>query len=738
MRRTPWIRAGGPRRRKVKQLAVVLALGALGYYGLGRGAAPPPYPAAAYLLDRTGQPLRVVPGPDGFLCDPITLEDTGPWAWKALVAVEDKRFFRHPGVDPLAILRAAAQNTAGRRVVSGASTLTTQIIRMTEPRPRTLRTKAIEAFEALRLESAMSKEEILVQYLNRAPLGGNLVGVQAASRAYFRKDAADLSLAEASLLMGLPQAPSRYRPDRHPARAAARQRKVLERMEACGFITAEQRDTALSTAAAADRDAPPFQAPHFCDLVLRRLRGGMGPAPTTGSGRLRTTLDPTLQAITESAVQQYRDALAARGIDGAAAVIVDVCTGDVLAMVGSPDFFAEQPGAQVNAANVRRSPGSTLKPLIYAAAIDRGAWIPDTILSDRPLAYADYRPLNMDHAYRGDVTLRDALQLSLNIPVLHVAQALGIHAVVASLREFGLSTLDQAPESYGLSVALGSAEVTLLDLATAYAALARGGVWKPYRLMLDEPVSDGRRVLASPASAYLVSSMLEIPAPRTLPIEAGAGGGEWAGAPRAAWKTGTSSGGRDAWTIAYNPEVVVGVWVGTLSGPAPIGATGIRDASPVAFQILRRIVPDGQGPWFERPPEIVDRDLCPAEGRLAGHACPARIPGPMIAGVSTPGLCSAHTPTPGSAPQPLPSLHITSPLNGSTYHRTRGLPADRQQIPLLANTEASATLHWFINGVHLNRHRQGDTVMWPLQRGTHVIACADERGQADQVRITVE
>jgi penicillin-binding protein 1C len=339
----------------------------------------------------------------------------------------------------------------------------------------------------------------------------------------------------------------------------------------------------------------------------------------------------------------------------------------------------------------------------------------------------------MDLAFRGDVTLRDALQQSLNIPALRVAEAFGAEALLDALRSFGLSTLDRTPERYGLGLALGAAEVTLLDLTNAYAALARGGAWIPYRLARQQPESVGRRALVSPAAAYLVNCMLEAPS-RLIDLR---GYGEGADGPRLAWKTGTSSGGRDAWTIAYKPDVVVGVWVGTLSGPAPQGAVGIRDAAPMAFQILRRLYPDKKGPWFPHPPDVVDRDLCPISGQYAGPNCPIHIRGPVITDISQPGLCSTHQSATRSPTHSKAAFHITSPPDGSTYRRTQALPANRQQLPLTADAPEASTLHWFVNGTHLATQRDEQPVSWPLQPGTHTIACADESGHVHQVQILV-
>ena len=672
------------------------------------------YPAATYLLDRHGQPLRVFLGPGDVRCDPIKLDAAGDWTWKALVAVEDKRFFQHPGIDPLALIRAVGQNLRNRAVISGASTLSTQVIRMTEPRPRTVPTKLIEGLRALQLERQRSKPDILTQYLNRAPMGGTLHGVQAASRAYFGKDATDLSLAEAALLMGLPQSPSRYRPTRHPERAKARRRIVLHRMLACGFITKAEHHAADQQPIALAPQHSPFQAPHFCELVAARLPGD--------THRVRTTLDPDLQHLAESALAQRRIDL-----HGSALVILEVRTGAVRALVGSPDFFDRDHAGQFNAATARRSPGSALKPFAYALAFDRGLCGPETVLSDTPMVFKDYRPANFDRSFAGDVSARQALVRSLNIPALRITQQVGLTSFVDLLRQLGLSTINQPAETYGLSVVLGTAEVTLLELTNAYAALARGGTWAPYRLTEHEPIAAPRPVLSSEA-AYLTADILEC----RSRLQDVCGHLADVSLPRVAWKTGTSSGQRDAWTIAFNPDYVVGVWIGALSGPGSPDLTGVHAAAPVAYAVFRGLYPLGDGPWFEPPDRIGSRAVCADSGRLPTHACPIAQSALYIRSVTDPGLCDRHRrASPGVSPP-----HILSPAPDAIYRIASGIPLAQQAIPLSARF--SEPLHWFVDGVHLREAPPQQSVHWPLRPGRHTITCSTSRGQSATVRIQVD
>jgi penicillin-binding protein 1C len=735
-------RRHGMRRRFMMGLGLVVAI------GLGSAAVlfslPLPrerlarYPAAIELVDREGTPLRVMLGRDDYQLHPVPLARTGAWAGLALVAAEDKRFYRHGGIDLRAIARAAGLNVWRRRVVSGASTLTTQVVKMVAPRRRSPVTKLIEATQAVRLEREQTKAAILEQYLNRAPMGGNLYGVQAAARRYFGRDAAALTLGEASLLMGLPQSPSRYRPDRHLERALARREYVLGRMAKLGYITNTQRRAAESQPLRIAAQPNPFLAPHFCDFVLQRhgarLGDGVG---ELGDGPLRTTLDPRLQRLAEDAAR----ALTARlnRIDTAeiavAVVILDVADGAVRALVGSADYDHPLFG-QVNCAALPRSPGSALKPFAYAMAIDQGYCTPDSMVDDRPRRFRGYVPENFQRTFRGRVSVRAALVESLNIPALTLVQHVGLDAFAVLLRRAGLNTIDRTAAHYGLSLVLGTGEVTLLDLVNAYACLARGGQYRPYRLLDQLATGVGAAPpLVSAEAAYLVADMLSGPE-RSL---AGAGHmGDTVDA-RVAWKTGTSNGHRDAWTIAYNPAYVVGVWVGNPTGGGGARLVGIEHAAPTALRIFRRIYPSGVGPWFARPADLETRRVCPVSGCVAGPLCPVAVTGDAIRGVSDPTPCRLpHAPSvaPFATAARQPLMTIATPPDGARYELVDELPRERQQLPLKASG-GTGTVWWFVDRRLVGQGAADQTLLWPLERGVHTLACADAAGRSAQVSITV-
>jgi len=694
------------------------------------------YPASVVLTDRDGAPLRVFLDADGQDCRPGYAPEPEHWIAKAMVAAEDQRFWSHPGVDGWALLRALKQNGLGGRRVSGASTLSTQVIRMIERRPRTLATKVIEAFRALQMEQRHSKREILSQYLDRAPFGGNIVGIEAAARRYFGKGATQLSLAEAAILAGVPQSPSRGHPYRHPDHAKRRQAYVLERMEACGFITAREREEAWAQPLATRRGTYPFRAPHFCDWI------GV-PSKIDEGFALRTTLDGDLQRLAENTLRRH---LAHADSDGGAVVVLDAKTGAVRAWVGSPDYAAPRAG-QVNGAVASRAAGSTLKPFAFALALDRGLVTPATSLPDLPIRFRDFNPRNFSLEFLGRVSVREALVLSLNLPAIEVERQVGQERFHAALRDLGLLTINQPPAHYGLGLVLGNAEVRLLDLANAYACLARGGQWAPPRVLESTPPPAWEPVF-SPEACWLIADMLsgEERAMDTTGHNADVR------LPPMAWKTGTSAGLRDAWTVAWNPDVVIGVWVGNVDGSSSDGLVGSQAATPIAWELFRQLYPDNQGPWFARPEGVETRTVCAISGCVPGPHCPHRIEDWSLAKVSRQTPCPIHRNvaratesekrahgTPSFSKKPLQSVKILAPAGGSVYHWMPDSESLSQQLLLEARSDrAGESIHWFVDDRPVGQSRAGTPLFWPLERGTHQIACSTVRGQSDCVQIAVE
>lgn len=611
--------------------AAPLALVALVEVGARLGDAPDLSrpPSSTRLYDRHGELLREAVGDAGARAQAVQLDEVAPAMVDATIAVEDERFFRHGGVDWVAVARATLQNLAARRVVSGASTLTMQLARLVEPHPRTVVGKLGEMMVARRIERAHDKHTILEQYLNRAPYGAGAIGVEAAAQRTFGAHARNLSLAQAALLAALPQAPS----SKHPLRSAtaeraarARQAKVLERLVEAGHIDAPARDAALTEPLAFLREAEPPRALHFTDMVLAaRVHDGLG------GGDVTTTLDATLQQKVEGLAREHGRSVQAQGAKNAAVVVLDNRRCEVIALVGSLDYWAKE-GGSVNGALARRQPGSALKPFTYALAFAKG-FSPASVVADVETRYGEtdgslFKPKNYDHDFHGPVMMGDALGRSLNVPAIRTAQQVGVDELLALLRSLGLRSLDHDGAHYGLGLTLGNGEVTPLELAQAYAALARGGRACDARLTVDDGQAqlhdhgddDARPI--DEATADLVTHVL-----KSEDLRMRAFGQRTAllvGFP-VAIKTGTSTNFRDSWAAGYTPEYTVVVWVGDFAGRPMNQVAGAAGAGPLLAAVLRALHPPARPPRWPAPPAgVVDVELCAESGRLPEPHCPHR------------------------------------------------------------------------------------------------------------------
>jgi penicillin-binding protein 1C len=564
-----------------------------------------PGPGGALVLDADGGVLVDVVAADEQRRLPVPLAEVGPWIPAAIVAVEDASFRSHAGIDPSAILAAIKANLAAGRVVRGGSTITMQVAGMRLGHPRTFPGKAVEAFRALQLEAAFDKDEILEAWLNLAPFGGNLVGIEAASRGWFGKPASACTLAEAALLAGLPNAPERFRPDRHPDAAMRRRHVVLDRMLAEGLIDETQHARA---------DAEP---------VMIRTRDGIGndrhvgwmAIDAAGRGRvIETTIDPIRQEIIESIVADHALGLPTE-VD-VAVVLVETETGAIRGLVGSSDPRDPRDG-RVNGATTRRSPGSALKPFLYAAAFEDERLGPDSIVDDAPADFAGWRPRNVDRRHLGRMPASEALRTSRNLPALLVARGLGPDRIEAALHDVGLPITSADLERAGLAIAVGGVEVRPIDLAEAYATLARGGVHRPLRLLRDDDESaehpddadrPGRRVLSERTCAAIETCL------------AGPAGDDAEVLPFMAAKTGTSSAHRDAVAAGWNRRWTAVVWVGRFDGASDPALLGADAARPILHDVLHH--PSLATPRTPRP----FASWTVAEDRAVGRLGPSRIP----------------------------------------------------------------------------------------------------------------
>jgi len=606
-----------------------LVLLALAWPGLKLVPLPPallkPLNQSLELTDRHGTPLRETRVEERFARE-VSLREVPPNLIQALLAAEDKRFFKHGGVDALALGRAVVGNLRHGRVTSGASTITQQLVKIADPRPRTMKTKLLEAARALRLEQLWTKEQILAAYVNRIDFGNLNVGIAASADYYFGKPLADLSNAEAAFLAGLPKNPTRLNPHGSFSGAKRRQGTVLRRMLNNRWLTEDAHTLAVKEELRLQPRQRKFRAPHFVDLALRELPAEVGTS-------LVTTLDLDLNRFVEDAVREQLVKLRGKNVRDGAVVVLDNRTGDVLALVGSGNYFAPGTG-QVNGALARRSAGSTFKPFTYLLALEQGA-TPATVVADVPAVFdtatGSYRPENYSQRCSGPVRYRQALANSLNIPAVRVLSSLGGAAVLQKrLRAWGLTTLEQPAKNYGLGLTIGNAETRLIELTNAYATLARMGEWKPYRLWLApaaEPLQ--RNTLSSPypseetrAAGWLIADMLSDNSARAMAF--GSHSALRFDFP-VACKTGTSTDFRDNWAVGYTPEFAVGVWVGNFDGAPMREVSGVTGAAPILHAVFDRLHARFGTTWFATPENVVERAVHPLTGKLVVASRPDAV-----------------------------------------------------------------------------------------------------------------
>lgn len=742
----------------VASLLLLAGAGAAGFvFALDRPMDAAPYlavHASGEMRDRGDRLLYAFLNESEQWCFERGLDAFSPWLIQATIAVEDQRFYVHHGVDPLAIGRAAVQNVFGRRLVSGASTLTMQVVNLTSQDSRSLPGKLLQAWRALRLERHANKQAILHSYLNNAPYGLNLVGAEAAARRYFGKPASELTLAEAALLAGLPKAPGAYMPLRHAEKARARRNHVLHRMCEEGFITPAQRDEATAGKLHAAWHEFPQAAPHLAMHLRGELEHG---------GVVRVTLDAALQQRLERYLKRALNRFEG-DVTNAAAVVVDVADGSLLARIGGADFYDTPGSGQVDLCRAARSPGSTLKPFVYALAIEADRVYPSEMLLDDTLDFGTYNPGNFDGEYHGLVSATEALQYSLNVPAVTVLQRIGPAAFQGYLRELGLGTLTKESDHYGLGLTLGNCEVRLEELAAAYTALAAEGEFRPLRWRLDAATAEPKRVMTR-GTALSIYSMLEQPFPyepkqglvRARGVES-----------RVCWKTGTSTGYHDAWTFAFNRQYVVGVWLGNNSGRSSKRLVGAGAALPIAASIFRSLPSRNTPNWPVTGADLRTVAVCAVSGLPASPAC-TRTRETLLsrqqylhrqcdvhrtgrAGEGTverwPGsalswdLASIQTPvtiTPrGENPAPTTrnaALHILSPTDQGKYVLTGEPQGDILQLS--ASLDAETPLHWYVDGRFIATSRPQEPVPMKLELGQHVVACMSDQGQTHEVHFEV-
>ena len=605
-------------KRYFQRSAVVACLLAIAWWVLPYGVALPSSlseagQASTRFVARGGEPLRQLLSSDGQrVGERLAFEEIPKVLIDATLAAEDKRFFMHSGIDWLAIARAARSNIAAGRVVSGASTITQQLVKISAcGGRRTLWRKFVEAMQARRLERVWTKQEILAAYLNRVSYGNLLTGCSSAAQGYFSKPLSDLTAAEAAFLAALPQAPGRMNPFRNPKDALQRRQRVLRLMAAAGALSEAQLEVALHQEITLQRFVGGFAAPHAVEMLRAEQV----------TGEVRTTIDRALQDRVETIIRERLNGLEARHVSQAAVVVIENRTGDVLALAGSRDFFSAE-GGQINGAWAPHSPGSAVKPFTYEMAFEKGH-TPASIIADLPIEFTTstgiYRPENYDHKLYGPMTCRAALGNSLNISAVKVLQNIGgPEVLLGRLHALGLKTLTETAEHYGLGLTIGNAPVRLVELANAYACLARLGISKPWRLVPGEEATDGR--VMDEAECWLIADILSDNQARLLTF----GSSSPLRLPfRAAVKTGTSSTYRDNWTLGYTPEFTVGVWAGNFDNTPMQSVSGVTGAAPIFRDVFVELQSRFGTSWYERPTTIVSARIDPRTGKRLTPQSPA-------------------------------------------------------------------------------------------------------------------
>ncbi|KAA9332162.1 penicillin-binding protein 1C [Hymenobacter busanensis] len=615
-------------------LAALLTLALFG--GLDRlFPLPTPPPYSPVVLAANGSVLHAYLSPDQKWRLPAALRDITPTLRRALVAKEDRWFYFHPGINPVALLKAAGRNALGQGRRTGASTITMQVARLLEPKERTVGGKLQEMLRALQLEAHYSKDEILQLYLNLVPYGSNVEGVKSAALLYFGQPPHYLSLAQTITLTVVPNNPTGLAPDRHNAALLAARNRWLRHLGTQGVFPKKDIENALREPLLARRRAAPHLAPHLARRLVREpYRQAAGSSVAHEDAGVRATLVRATQAKAEDLTRHYVRRLAPLGITQAAVLVVDNQTRAVQAYVGSADFRDAFHQGQVDGIRAVRSPGSTLKPFLYAVALDRGLVTPKRVLPDVPTNFGGFRPENFDKRCNGEVTLERALCYSLNIPAVHMLEQVGVGTFTSQLSRAGFRTVGRQAPQLGLSTILGGCGATLEELVGLYATLANHGRYQPLRWTQNAPQSKPVQ-LVSASSAYLITDILSQLVRPDLPV----GFENSLRLPRVSWKTGTSYGRRDAWSIGYNGHYTIGVWLGNFGGEGAPALTGTDVATPLLFDLFNALSYNDSGEWFAPPAGLDFRLVCSVSGQVPGPNCPDQVMDYFLPGISDVRRC---------------------------------------------------------------------------------------------------
>ena len=700
------------------------------------------------------------------------LGEISPLLRKTIVAKEDKYFYYHPGINPVAVGRAFFKNIFRAKRTSGASTITMQVAKALEPRKRTMTAKCIEMFRAFQLEWKYSKGEILQLYLNLVPYGGNIEGVKAASLLYFKKDPDHLSLAEITALSIIPNRPSSLVIGKNNDLIIKERNRWLRKFANDEVFTKKEIEDALAEPLMAYRN----QVPHYIPHLARHLK------VQGNENSIRSYVDINTQLKVEKLVEDYVRTLRLKNIRNASVIIIDNATHQVITYVGSGNFFDTTDGGQVNGAAAIRQPGSTLKPLLYGMCIDEGLLTPKAIVNDVPVNYSGYAPENYDQKFNGLVTVEYALEHSLNIPAVRSLKQLGKDALIEKLKGLNFSQIKKDQNKLGLSLVLGGCGTTLEELTGLFSAFANDGVYVAPKYMQTNTASEPVRVLSSAAN-YMVTDILAKVNRPDFPLN-------WHATermPKIAWKTGTSYGRKDAWSIGYNKKYTVGVWVGNFSGQGVSELSGANTATPLLFKIFNTIDYNNDGDWFSPPKDCELRQVCSETGKPPGAYCTNLISDRFIPLISSTKVCQhlqeikisadsnfsycnncapatgykkemypviapevkdyflAHNIAFKKIPPHNPDCEtifkgfgpaITSPLNGNEYYINKRSP-EPLQLTASAGNDVSR-IYWYVNDQFYKAAGTHEKLFFIPEEGPAKISCTDDKGRNRNIWIKVK
>jgi penicillin-binding protein 1C len=682
--------------------------------------------------DRNNKPLRTFFSADETYARPCSLSEVSPHFLRAVVLIEDKRFYSHKGVVLSSLMRALWQNIKGKRIVSGGSTITMQLAKLVyRHEKRTIFNKISEIFSALKFEMHLSKARILEAYINRLPFGNMIYGVKEASRFYFGKEPSRLSLNQAIYLALIPKSPSRYNPAHHLEALKTHWRTILEIFKQQDHITADEYQRARGEGIVFQMNQSPFLAPHFIELVKERYGSRKIPEQVV------TTLDYDVQKELEGIIRAHLVRLKPYAVHSAAAVIIDNRTHQVIGFMGSPDYFNTEFSGKVNLATALRQPGSTLKPFVYGVALEHGytpaAIVPDIVFP----AKGGFFPKNHDGREHGPLRLRVALACSYNIPAFYLAMKLKPIRVIQKLNQAGFTYIKGDSGFYGETIALGAGEVRLLDLVAAFSAFANKGVIYSPTFIKGEPVKTQR--LFAETTAFLIWDILSDPSARfasfgydssmNLPFPV-------------AIKTGTSKGFRDRWAVGVNSEYTVGVWIGNPGGENMKDTTNVGSVSAMLRDIFLAIQTDWTTGAVEVPAGIVKQTICPLSGELVSENCPDAVEEYFETGNLPSQVCTWHVRAKGQVMVKYPELYkewamknnpgevvgieiaqtrrISFPQQGDFFYISDAIPRQDQQITFeVMGFEPGETIDYYLDGVLYRQMVYPQFPVWQLGKGDH-------------------